>query len=314
MASRQAPEAVVVANATAGGGAQVPRLQAWVADAEAVDLCTTHTLKEARACVRAHWERGVRRFVAAGGDGTVHCLLNALHAVGPLSSLEALGIVPVGTGNDLARTLRLPESLAEALDMAVYGAAHPVDAIDVVMADTRVLALNVCAGGFGGYIDKVVSGDPKSLLGPFAYVMGAARVLPRLRRYDTTLTLDGVPVRTDPLLNVVVANAQYAAGGLHVAPGADPCDGLLDVVTVRAGRAGAVAGVIAQVLGGDYTTHPLVDHYRARQVHIEAAPPMWFNADGELLSNEPVTFTVRPGSIPIVRPPEVEGEAMERDM
>lgn len=283
-------------------------LQAWVGEAEAVDLCVTHGLQEARACIHAYWQRGVRRFVAAGGDGTVHFLLNTLHKVGPLEALEALGIVPIGTGNDLARTLQLPESLPEALDVAVYGPAHPLDVIDVVMDSVRVLSLNVCAGGFGGHIDKVTSRDPKSTLGPFAYLMGAVRVLPKLQRYNTILTLDGMLVPTDPLLNVIVANAAYAAGGLHVAPGASPTDGQLDVVVVRAGAVPEVMGVIRHILTGDYTAHPLVDHYRARQVHIDSVPAMWFNADGELLADEPVTFTVRPRCLPVAVPQDTRAQ------
>jgi diacylglycerol kinase (ATP) len=167
---------------------------------------------------------------------------------------------------------------------------------------TERLALNVCAGGFGGYIDKALSRGPKSLLGPVAYVMGAAQVLPKLRRYDVTLTFDNGTVSRSDILNVVVANASTAAGGLNVAPGADPFDDTLNVVTVQAGSPTQIANVVRQVLTGRYTNHPLVTAYTAQSVRIDADPPLIFNADGELLSYAPQSFVVEPELVPMARP------------
>lgn len=300
---RAAPP-LVLANAHAGGGDAIPDLQAALrTHPDLALLRVTHDADEAAAAVRTHWADGTRRFVAAGGDGTLHLLVNILHRMGVLAQVEAIGIVPVGTGNDLARTLRLPDTLLDALHIACTASPRTMDALAVQHGGTTErLALNVCAGGFGGYIDKALSRGPKSLLGPLAYVMGAARVLPKLRRYDVTLTLDDATVSRSDLLNVVVANAATAAGGLEVAPNASPFDGALNVVTVQAGPASQVAGVVRKVLTGRYTDHPLVQAHTARSVHLNADPPLLCNADGELLSYAPNAFIVRPGCVPIACP------------
>lgn len=295
---------LILANATAGGGTALADLRAATESLKSAALLriTCHP-DEARTLLRTHWADGTRRFVAAGGDGTLHLLVNALHDMGVLPRVEAVGLAPVGTGNDLARTLNLPEALSETLRIACTAAPRPMDAIAIRRDDTTErLALNVCTGGFGGYIDKALSRGPKSLLGPLAYVMGAAQVLPKLRRYGITLTLNDGTISRSDILNVVVANASTAAGGINVAPGADPFDGALNVVTVRAGSASEVAGVIRQVLTGCYTDHPLVTAYTAQSVRIDADPPLIFNADGELLSYAPNAFVVKRGLVPMVSP------------
>ncbi len=295
---------LILANATAGGGTALRNLRATCESLPGAALLhITHTPREAQAALRTHWADGTRRFVAAGGDGTLHLLVNTLHDMGVLSRVEAVGLAPIGTGNDLARTLNLPDSLPEALRLACTGSPHPMDALAIQRGNTTErLALNVCAGGFGGYIDKALSRGPKSLLGPLAYVMGAAQVLPKLRRYDVTLTFDNGSVSRSDILNVVVANASTAAGGLNVAPDADPFDSALNVVTVQAGSASEIAGVVRQVLTGRYTNHPLVTAYTAQSVHISADSPLIFNADGELLSYAPSAFVMKPGLVPMAGP------------
>ncbi|WP_176521615.1 diacylglycerol/lipid kinase family protein [Longimonas halophila] len=296
---------LILANANAGGGTALADLRAATeALADRALLRITHSPHEAKAALRTHWADGTRRFVAAGGDGTLHLLVNTLHNMGVLPQVDAVGLAPVGTGNDLARSLALPESLPEALRLACTAPPCPMDVLAIQNRGvTERLALNVCVGGFGGYIDKALSRGPKSLLGPLAYVMGAAQVLPKLRRYDLTLTLDGTTVSRPDVLNVVVANAATAAGGMEVAPGADPFDGQLNVVTVRAGSPSQITSVVQQVLTGCYTNHPLVTAYTAQSIQVETDPPLVCNADGELLSYAPDTFVVKPGLVPMVALP-----------
>ena len=295
---------LLLANAHAGGGTALRDLRIAVQQSpHRVVLRITQSPAEARAVLRTHWADGTRRFIAAGGDGTLHLLVNTLHDMDVLAQTRAVGLVPVGTGNDLARTLHLPESLPDALAVACTAAPRGMDALAIQRnTATERLALNVCAGGFGGYIDKAISKGPKSLLGPLAYVMGAAQVLPKLRRYDLTLTLDDTTISHSDILNVVVANAATAAGGMNVAPDAHPFDGHLNVVIVHAGSPAEVAGVVRQVLTGCYTNHPLVSAYTARTVQIEADPPIVFNADGELLSYAPNAFAVQRKAVPMACP------------
>lgn len=235
---------------------------------------------------------GADCIVAAGGDGTINSVLNAIQQ---RAADVRLGVIPLGTGNDLARTLALPDDLEAALSLALTGPERPIDLYTVTWSGGRRHGINVAAGGFSGQVDEVLSSELKATWGPMAYLVGAAQVVPNLEQYTTHITVDGGNRRRVQALNIVVANGRTAAGGRSVAPSANPCDGLLDVVIVEHGTASELAKVATQLVAGNYLESPLVTYERVRRIEVASEPGMWFNVDGELITNEPVTFAVVPG-------------------
>jgi diacylglycerol kinase (ATP) len=243
-------------------------------------------------------EAGAPLVVACGGDGTISEVARGLI---PVVAPTRLGIIPLGTGNDLARTLAIPTALDEAVATLLEGRERALDVIAVEPADAeRTFAVNVAAGGFSGQVDEVLTAESKARWGPLAYVWSAARVLPDLTGYDTRLAFDDGELERVEALNVIVANARTCGGGFQVAPCADPEDGLLDVVVVRWGSAVDLARVALALGRGDYLESEGVLHRRARAVRIEARPPMWFNVDGELVSRAAVTFRVVPRALRVI--------------
>jgi diacylglycerol kinase (ATP) len=240
---------------------------------------------------------GYELIVAAGGDGTINEVVNGLAAA---SAHATLGIIPLGTGNDLARTLAIPSDPLEALALLTRGPVRVIDLMKIESADATAYGINVAAGGFSGQVDEVLTEELKATWGPLAYLIGAARVLPDLTGYETSIAWeDGPPERVEAL-NVVVANGRTVGGGIPVAPSANPEDGRLDVVVVRYGSAVELLGVAARLLAGNYLTSERVFHRQVRRVRIASRPGMWFNVDGELLTNEPVTISVRPQALHVV--------------
>ena len=235
--------------------------------------------------------------IAAGGDGTASEVARGLI---PLRTETRFGLLPLGTGNDLARTLGIPlNDVDAALDLIDGGRERAMDAIAVEPADSvRTYAVNVAAGGFSGQVDEMLTPELKARWGPLAYLWSAAKVLPDLTDYRTTLSFDDGAAEQVHALNVIVANARSCGGGWAVAPTADPEDGLLDVVVVRYGSALDLARVAVRLAGGDYMDE--VIHRRARAVTIEANPPMWFNVDGELVSRAAITFRVVPRALRVL--------------
>ena len=244
---------------------------------------------------------GIDLVVAAGGDGTVHLAANGLLKAGTSAETRpALGILPLGTGNDLARTLALPLKTdpLEALDTLRRADRRTIDAIRVSHEDDHDEtdhAINVCAGGFSGAVDEVLTPELKETWGPLAYLVGAVQALPDLSDYHTCLTWDDGPEERVSAYNIVVANARTAGGGKPVAPRADPEDGLLDVVVIKAHA--DIARLAARVLAGDYLDDDDVLFRRARKLAIRSTPGMWFNVDGELRTNVPVTFEAVPQAL-----------------
>ena len=286
-----------ILNPTAGSADQTEPLINLAREVLDADVCRTQADKSATVWVREAVAEGYTRIVAAGGDGTINAAVNGL---ADAFERVTFGIVPLGTGNDLARTLGLPTDPAAALRLIADGRTHAIDLIEVSAPGKRVYCANVSAGGFSGEVDEKLTAGMKATWGPLAYVIGAVSVLPDLTDYRTLLTFDEEETAEMDVLNVIVANGRTAAGGRPVAPLAAPDDGLLDVVVIENGPALKLAELAARFSSGEYLSHPLVLHRRARRVRVEAKPGMWFNVDGELCTNEPATFQVLPRRLRVV--------------
>lgn len=248
-------------------------------------------------------DAGAQQVVAAGGDGTVNSMVNALQVMG---ADVRLGVLPLGTGNDLANTLAIPNDPDAAFDVVLRSEEHVLDLFQMETQGGTRYGINVAAGGFSGQVDETITPAMKATWGPLAYLLGAAQVLPDLQEYATYIAIDGASPERTQALNVVVANGRTAAGGKPVAPLANPCDGLLDVVIVAGGSMPELAEVGTRLMTGNYLDSPLVHHQRGQQVEVASKPGMWFNVDGELITNEPVTIRVQPGSQRVIVGPEFE--------
>ncbi len=271
-----------------------------------VDLVDCQEPDDTIAAAADAGRAGEALVVAAGGDGTVHLVANGLMQAGTSAETRpALGVLPLGTGNDFARTLGLDLDAppVEALDAIRRGTPRPMDLIRVShpgQEGATPYAVNVCAGGFSGAVDEVLTSEMKGTWGPLAYLVGAVKALPDLSEYDTRVGWDGGPRERIHAFNIVVANGRTAGGGKPVAPRANPEDGLLDVVVVRAGTGADVARLVARVLAGDYLADDHIVFNRVERLTVESTPGMWFNVDGELRTNDPITFEVVPSALRVV--------------
>jgi diacylglycerol kinase (ATP) len=233
--------------------------------------------------------------VVAGGDGTLNEVINGI--AGCFDRIH-VGIIPLGTGNDFARSLGLPATLKESIDVLLNG---QLDSVDLVRAQSEQLRYfaNVSAGGFSGLVDEKLTPELKKTWGPLAYLRSAAAALPQLQGYGAIIELDGQ--RLDLVVyNVVVANGRYVAGGLPIAPQADLHDGKLDVVLIESKPAADMALLAAQILMGKHLENAAVVHERAARVSVRSEPGMWFNVDGELVGNEPILFEAIPRALQVV--------------
>jgi diacylglycerol kinase (ATP) len=299
--TRSEMRSCIILNPRAGSAEQMEALREALADRVEVTLYETDSAGHATALAVEALEAGYDLIVAAGGDGTINEIVNGL----AIDFARArLGIIPLGTGNDLARTLAIPADPLAALNIVMSGAEHRLDLMKAETVGQVTYGINVAAGGFSGQVDEVLTDELKANWGPLAYLLGAARIVPDLASYQTTIAWEDGPVERVEALNIVVANGRTVAGGFQVAPLANPEDGLLDVIIVRYGDVLDLAGVAARLLGGNYLNSDQVTHRRARHVHIASQPGMWFNVDGELFTSQPIAFTVMPQALRVVVGPE----------
>ena len=236
--------------------------------------------------------------IAAGGDGTLNEVINGV-ARNP--DRVCIGLVPLGTGNDFARSLKLPVTIAENIEILRRGKRRSIDLVRVRSDRVRYF-INVSAGGFSGLVDEKLTPELKKTWGPLAYVRSAAAALSDLHAYRTAVELaDGEKLDID-LYNIIVANGTYVAGGLPVAPESDPSDGLLDVVLIPKRSTPEMLLLAAQIVLGNHLRSESIVFRRTPRLKVRSQPGMWFNADGELVGNEPATFEIIPRAIQFVVP------------
>lgn len=218
--------------------------------------------------------RGFRRIVAVGGDGTWSNVGNAILRSGVPASL---GLVPGGTGCDLAKTLGIPPRDVAACCRIVLDGHRK--SIDVGKVEERHF-LNVAGFGY----DVAVLEDSWSvsyLEGSALYVYCALRQLRSFGGMKLAAEADGRAVGEREMLMLIVANARVFGGGFRIAPAADPADGKLDVVAFGNMGLGARLGVMLRLLRGRHLGHPRVEAVSTSRLVCRFETPPSYETDGE---------------------------------
>lgn len=308
-------EAVLVVNPAAGSGVDPEAVASTVRSLVPARVLVTESGGDARRFGRIAVEAGARQVVVAGGDGTVHDVVAGLRDAvgatprGPLAAadvrsagLPELTILPTGTGNDLARCLGIPLDWEVAAGLLRDG--HPVRMLDLVEASRDgedETVVNAAVVGSGGRVGQVLDPEDKERWGPLSYLRSAAEVVLHLEPVAVTIAADGEEPWALDALNVVLANGRYAARGVPIAPGADPSDGVLDLVVVRDARFREVLGMVPPLLHESHPDHPAYHHRRVRTVRISARgpSPLPVSLDGENHRARDMEFRVLPSLLPV---------------
>jgi len=211
---------------------------------------------------------GMTRLVIAGGDGLVHQGIQAV-----AGSEVVVGIVPVGSGNDFARALKIPSRLVSAVERAL----EPPTPIDLIQSGDRY-AVSVVTGGFSGQVNAKANELP--LPGSTCYTVATLAELGKLQPFELEMTIDGV-IHNLKSTMFGVANTRYFGGGMDICPAAQPTDGMLDITVIGETSAFTLARMLPTVFFGRHLRHPAVTTYRAAEVTITTNPEQAVWADGE---------------------------------
>ncbi len=232
---------------------------------------------------------GVDALVICGGDGMVNLGIQAV-----ATTATPLGIIPAGTGNDIARYFGLPRKDPVAAAQRVVDGTPRT--IDLVRVGHKYFA-TVLAAGF----DAVVNERANKMTWPKGQMRYNVATLAELRTFEPlpyTLELDGRSMTFSAML-VAIGNGPSFGGGLRIAEGAKLDDGLLDVVIIKPMGKLELVRTYPKLFKGTHTTHPQYEHHLARTVTV-AAPGIVAYADGERFGPLPLTMECVPGALSVL--------------
>lgn len=285
----------LLTNPTAGKGAGsrtasivLPRLHEAGFDVDVLQGGDGH---QALDLARRAVDDGVESLVVVGGDGMVHLAAQVL-----AETDVNLGIIPAGTGNDVARYVGVPRKDPQAAADVVVG-SH-LRTIDLARAGGTYF-VTVLAAGF----DSKVNERANHMRWPRGQMRYNLATLAELRVFEPlryTLEMDGEVHRLDAML-VAVGNGPSFGGGLRITHGAEIDDGLLDVVVIKPMSKVELVRTYPKLYTGKHVTHPQYEHHRVRTVTV-AAPDVVAYADGERVGALPLTVEVVPRSLRVLAP------------
>ena len=240
--------------------------------------------------------------IIGGGDGTLN------GAVEGLVKLDRpFGILPLGTANDLARTLELSDDPVDCARVIVAGATRK---IDLGRANDKHF-FNVASLGISSDVARLLDRDLKARYGVFGYAVSLWRAVARRRVIKAKVTCDRRS-STVRVIQISIGNGRFYGGGMAIAADARIDDGMLDVVLVAPQTLWALISRLPVLRWGRHDLNQTVRHFRCRQVGLEMRVSLPINTDGEVAAETPATFQIIPGALDVFAPrPAFEDNTMQ---
>ena len=244
---------------------------------------------------------GASCVVAVGGDGTLHEVVN-----GVLNASETpppVALIPGGRGSDFARGMGIPKDPLKALAL-LSAAPVPVDVGRVTLPGSSRYFVNIADAGLGGFCVELANRWRLPVSGAVTYLAASLWALLTYSGSAMRLTWDDKPENAleGRFLLVAVANSSHFGGGMHIAPGATPTDGVLDVVAIQEIGLLKLMGLAPGLYGGTIRENRWVKSFRCKSLKVESAEQVPLDLDGELAHGNPAHFEVLPGRLPFLLP------------
>ncbi|WP_155475212.1 diacylglycerol/lipid kinase family protein [Heliobacterium mobile] len=254
------------------------------------------TSKEAEKAL----QDGCSAVVAVGGDGTLHQVMNGLMRLADRGETPpALGIIPAGTANDLATTLRIPRNVEACCRIIVEGHTREIDVGQI--GDRHFL--NVASGGLMTDVSHKVNQSLKNNIGKLAYYLKALEQLPEFRPFSLTIeTTSGETVYSGETLLYLILNGTGAGSFPVLSPHACLDDGILDLLVFRSCRIHDFISLFVRVLQGEHLNSPLVTYHQASAYIIRGPESLETDMDGEVGPPLPWKVQVRPSALSLFVP------------
>ena len=254
-------------------------------------IAPTRLDREAVRKAIGQYAGSVARIVIGGGDGSLHAALPAV-----LEAKLPLGVLPLGTANDFARSLGIADVQA-AVEVIVSGVTRPVD-VGVV---NDICFLNAVGIGIGPEINRSLDKESKSSLGVLAYLIQAIKNLRRSRGMSAVIECDGAQHALRSL-QITIGNGIHYGGGMTIARDARLDDGILDVLSIPPQSFWRLLLKGPAIRSGDAGRIDELQTFRASEVRVRTRKPRDVTADGEQVTRTPIECRVLTGRLQVFAP------------
>lgn len=283
-----------IVNPTAGNGKayrMIPKIEKYLKDKNIkhkffITKYPGHGTILAREAVKDDFEI----VVAVGGDGTVHEVINGIR-----DSDVALGIIPLGTGNDFARYFRIPKDVYKALEILLM---KKTKFIDSAVINKYITCNNVTNIGIDADVAVQVTRFKKFVSGILAYTLSLINVLFKYKPYNVKIDIDGKMIKRRIML-AAFGNCSFYGGGFKILPDANPDDGYLDVIIVNEISKFKLLFLLPMAIFGKHTSLKCVETYKAEKIHIDAEKELALCVDGEVILSNTIVLNVKRNSVKI---------------
>ena len=291
-----------IVNPAAGGGRSAklagPALARLRENGLKVDVIASTAQGHAVQLAREAYDQGYRRFLAAGGDGTAHEILNGVFAGRTAAERIALGFLPLGTGNSFLRDFA-KNGEAASMQALLEGRTRTVDLLRLTHATGEIYSFNLLSVGFTADVAALTNRMFKPF-GDLGYLLGVFVRVVQLRRRSVALRCDD-DSKWDERRSLFLTfnNSKYTGGTMLIAPDADSTDGLIEFVRWGPiGRLGLLR-TLPRLYDGSHIKHPLASRRAVRHVEFKEAPPVDVMIDGEVATLACRSLDVVPAAVDI---------------
>jgi len=291
-----------IVNPAAGGGRSAklagPAIARLREKGLHVDVIASTGPGHAAELAHEAYDQGYRRFIAVGGDGTIHEILNGIFAHAGAKARISLGFLPLGTGNSFLRDFAQNGAEA-ALQALLENRRRPVDLLRLTHSTGEIYAFNLLSVGFTADVATLTNRYFKPL-GSFGYLLGVFVRVVQLRRRAFALRCDDDKNWDERrCLFLTFNNSKYTGGTMLIAPQSDPTDGLIEFVRWGPiGRLGLLR-MLPKLYDGTHVQHPLASRRAVRRVEFNLPEPVDVMIDGEIATLKCRSLDVIPGALDV---------------
>jgi len=249
---------------------------------------------------------GYKHLLGIGGDGTNHEIINGIFLQNTIPHSDIYySLLPIGTGNDWARTYKIPKNPKKRIERLMEGNTTIQDIGWVTYQNGKEthkrFFANVAGMAYDAFIAKAMLEDQSQLKSPMQYLWLVARELGRFEPTEATITFNNSSV-TDAFYTINIGICQYSGGGMQLVPHARPNDGCLALTYVRKMPKWEVLIQTPRFYNGKILNHPKVEGFQTTSLTVlnHNNKPTLLEADGEFLGSTPATFGILPAALKIV--------------